>query len=188
MWMLGFTVVAPLIAWDVAALVYVAWSFLDQWYMDGEATAASAVREDPGRRLTDTILLAASVASLVAVAKVLTTGAGQAGFGRAFNISLGIVSVVLSWALVQSVFTERYARLHYASAGGAIDFNGEDRPRYSDFAYVALTVAMTFQISDTDLRTSGIRRAVVGHALLSYLLGTVIIGAAVNLVANVAGG
>ncbi|MER7475809.1 DUF1345 domain-containing protein [Micromonospora sp. NPDC000018] len=70
MWVLGFIVVAPLIAWDVAALVYVAWSFLDLWYMDAEATAASAVREDPGRRVTDTVLLAAS---LVAVAKVLPT-------------------------------------------------------------------------------------------------------------------
>ena len=35
-------------------------------------------------------------------------------------------------------------------AVGGINFNEDDPPNYSDFAYLALTIGMTFQVSDTD--------------------------------------
>jgi uncharacterized membrane protein len=43
---------------------------------------------------------------------------------------------------------------------------------------------MTFQVSDTDLKTPTIRRTALRHALLSYLFGAVILAATVNLVAG----
>ena len=43
---------------------------------------------------------------------------------------------------------------------------------------------MTYQVSDTDIRKRTIRRAALGHALLSYVFGAVIIAAAINIVAG----
>ena len=43
---------------------------------------------------------------------------------------------------------------------------------------------MTFQVSDTTVRQSRIRRTVLFHALLSYLFGVVIVSGAVNLIAG----
>ena len=43
---------------------------------------------------------------------------------------------------------------------------------------------MTFQVSDTNLQTKAIRRSALGHALLSYAFGTLIIATTVNLVAG----
>ena len=43
---------------------------------------------------------------------------------------------------------------------------------------------MTYQVSDTDLRATSIRRAALGHALLSYLFGTVIVAITINVVAG----
>jgi hypothetical protein len=51
-------------------------------------------------------------------------------------------------------------------------------------AYVAFTIGMTYQVSDTTVRDPRIRRAVLSHALLSYLFGVVIIGGSVNLIAG----
>jgi uncharacterized membrane protein len=57
-------------------------------------------------------------------------------------------------------------------------------PHYVDFAYLAFTVGMTFQVSDTNLHSREIRAAVLKHMLLSYLFGSVILATTVNLVAG----
>jgi uncharacterized membrane protein len=43
---------------------------------------------------------------------------------------------------------------------------------------------MTFQVSDTDITQQRMRRAVLRHALLSFLFGSVILAATVNVVAG----
>src|SRR5215210_5268718 len=97
---------------------------------------------------------------------------------------LGIVSVVLAWGMVHTVFTLRYARLYYGRPKGGIEFNQDEPPRYSDFAYLAFTVGMTFQVSDTNLKTEQIRATVLRQGLLSYMFGTVIIATTINLIAG----
>jgi uncharacterized membrane protein len=82
------------------------------------------------------------------------------------------------------VFTSHYARLYYSHPAGGIDFNQAAPPRYSDFAYLAFTVGMTFQVSDTSLQTAAARAAVLRQALLSYLLGAVILATTINLLAG----
>lgn len=46
---------------------------------------------------------------------------------------------------------------------------------------------MTFQVSDTDLRSTQIRTAALKNALLSYLFGSVILATAINLIAGLGG-
>jgi uncharacterized membrane protein len=95
-----------------------------------------------------------------------------------------VLSVFLAWAVVQTVFTLRYAHLYYSGRAGGIDFNDEEEPDYRDFSYLALTVGMTYQVSDTDLRAKAIRRTVTRQALLSYLFGTVVVAVMINVVAS----
>jgi uncharacterized membrane protein len=61
------------------------------------------------------------------------------------RVAIGLASVVLSWAMVHTVFTLNYARLYYRGPDGGVDFNQREPPRYSDFAYLAFTIGMTFQ-------------------------------------------
>lgn len=175
---------APLVGWDVAAAGFVAVTW---WRIRGlgpEQTAELAVREDPTRASADLLLLAAAVASLVGVGFVLASAGSATGSDKGFLVALGIGSVVASWSVVHLVFTLRYAGLYYSGEDGGIDFNQEEPPRYSDFAYVAFTIGMTFQVSDTDLRTTAVRATALRQALLSYLFGTVIIAMTINVVAG----
>ena len=111
--------------------------------------------------------------------------AGNAhGVAKDWQVGLGVVSVVLSWALVHTIFTLRYARLYYAAPVGGVDFNDEEPPSYVDFAYLAVTIGMTFQVSDTSLSSREFRATAMRHALLSYLFGTVIVATTINLVAG----
>jgi uncharacterized membrane protein len=85
---------------------------------------------------------------------------------------------------VHTTFTTRYARLYYTGPDGGTSFNETDPPRYADFAYLAFTIGMTFQVSDTDLKTKEIRRTAVQHAPLPYLPGAVVIASTINMVAG----
>ena len=84
------------------------------------------------------------------------------------------------------MFTLKYARLYYSCTPGGIDFNGSGLPDYPDFAYLAFTIGMTYQVSDTDLTNKAIRHTALRHSLMSYLLGTVIIAATINVAAGLA--
>ena len=174
----------PLIGWDILALVFGVWVWSTVWRLDAETTAAHARREDPSSRMADAVLLGAAIASLIAVGLVLA-GAGHAsGIAQYLQAGLALMSVFVSWALIHTVFTLRYARLYYAGQAGGINFNQTAAPDYGDFAYLSFTIGMTFQVSDTDLTAKDMRRAALGHALLSYLFGAVIIGLVINVVAS----
>jgi uncharacterized membrane protein len=173
-----------LVGWDTTAAVYLAWLWTTLRTRDAERTATRATTTDPDRAITDVLLLTASVASLLAVGFVLAHAGQNPGPQELLRIGLALASVVLSWAMVHTVFTLRYARLYYSGPDGGIDFNEPDPPTYSDFAYLAFTIGMTFQVSDTPLRSKDIRRTVLRHGLLSYLFGTGILATTINLVAS----
>ncbi len=175
----------PLVGWDVATLVYLVWVWVLIWPMDAEETARHAVRNEPTRTVTEVVLLLASTASLVSVGFVLARAAQTSGGSELLRVGLGVLSVVLSWTVVHTIFTLRYARLYYFDVDGGIDFNQQEPPDYGDFAYVAFSVGMTFQVSDTSLSTRDVRRTVLKHALLSYLFGTGVLATTINLVASI---
>lgn len=175
---------APLIAFDVAALVFVLWTWLTIWPLGSKLTAQHAVRDDPSRSTSDLLVLLASMASLVAVGLVLFKAGSSVDATRIWLVVLGIISVILSWIVVHTLFSLRYAELYYHEPIGGIDFNGDNNPTYKDFAYVAFTLGMTFQVSDTAITNQKIRSTILRHALISYLFGTVIVATTINLIAG----
>ena len=175
---------APSVGWDTAAIVFCGWTWLVIWPMSAEQTAARATEEDPNRAISDIIVLTACVASLGALGLVLMYAHESTGLTRAMLALLAVASVAVSWFSVHTIFKLRYALLYYTQPVGGIGFNQQQPPDYRDFAYVALTLGMTFQVSDTELQDSDIRATALRHALLSYLFGAVILAAAVNLIAG----
>jgi uncharacterized membrane protein len=174
----------PLSGWDIAALTFVGWMWRSLWSLDAADTAKQARRENPHRAPADALLLSASVASLIAVGLVLVRSGHSTGLSKALLVGLSVVSIILAWSVVHTVYSLRYAKLYYTGTPGGVDFNAEGAPCYIDFAYLALTIGMTFQVSDTNLQTTGIRRTALRHALLSYAFGTLIIATTINLIAG----
>jgi uncharacterized membrane protein len=176
--------VAALVGWDFAAAVFLVWVWWSIWPLDGDQTAIISTIEDDSRSAADVILISASVVSLVGVGFALLKAAHETGAAQGIITGVAVLSVALSWLAVHTVFTLRYANL-YHHEGKGIDFKEEDlRPSYRDFAYTAFTVGMTFQVSDTDVTSVAIRRAVLRHALLAYLFGIVIVAITINVVAS----
>jgi uncharacterized membrane protein len=177
---------AVLVGWIAAALSWTVPVWLVVARLDAKATRRLATHEDPHGAAADTLLVAASVASLGAVVLGLIRASNATGANRVLLFSAGVGAVVVAWAVVHTVFALRYAALYYRTEGGAVDFNEKEEPDYGDFAYLAFTIGMTYQVSDTTLRSKVARRTVLRHALLSYLLGTVVIAATINIAAGLA--
>ncbi len=175
---------ATLIGWDVGALFLGTWIWWVVGRLSPEETRTRATREDTSLQVSELTILAAGVALLAAVGLALVRAGQATGGTKAYLITLGLLSVALSWTLVHTVFTLRYARTFYSPPVGGIDFNEDDPPNYLDFAYLALTIGMTFQVSDTNLTTKAIRRIALSHALLSYLFGAVIVALVINVVSS----
>jgi uncharacterized membrane protein len=175
---------ALLAGWDAASVVYLVWIWAKILHRGPDETAHRATTTDPDRTVTDILLLGASVASLAAVGSVLVTAAHLDGRAEALSVGLGLASVVLSWAMVHTIYSLRYAHLYYDGPDGGIDFGGTEPPTYADFAYLAFTIGMCFQVSDTSITNRTIRRTALRHSLLSYLFGTVILATSINLVAS----
>jgi uncharacterized membrane protein len=175
---------AILVGWDASAVCFLVWTWLKIGGLDAAGTKRHANIEDRSRATTEAIVVTAGVALLAAVGLVLLRAGQSHGGTKAYLITIGIVSVGLSWATVQTVYMLRYTRTHYQSPGGAVEFNEKDPPSYLDFAYLAFTIGMTFQVSDTNLTTKAIRRIALSHALLSYLFGAVILALMINVVAS----
>jgi uncharacterized membrane protein len=178
--------VAALALTDVASLTYLVWVWTRIARLDAEATAAAARVEDASPSAGELVLLGALSASLIAVVFTFAQAGHAHAPDRGWLAALAIGSIAVSWAAVHTVYLLRYARMYYSPPEGGIDFHGE-APDYLDFAYLALSIGMTFQVSDTDLMGKRVRRLALRHALLSYLFGTVIVATTVSSAAALLG-
>ena len=182
--LLGQPAYAPAIGWDGAAAVFCLWMWLVMWPMNAADTARKARAEDPNRAISDVVTLTACVASIAAVGIVMVGAHAAHGVPADVLAGLGLLSVAVSWFTVHTIYALRYALLYYAEPEGGVDFNQDDPPCYRDFAYLAVTIGSTFQVSDTNLQTTRIRVTALHHSLLSYLFGAVILAATINLIAS----
>jgi uncharacterized membrane protein len=180
---------SPAVGWIVAAAVYLVWTWTMVLPMDAERTVAHVRhrREDGTAGISHLVVLVASIAGLAGVGYLLAAeSGGQRHIGEAL---VGILSVIASWFAVHTTFTLRYAMLYYSDKGSSepISYHqNEYRPCYKDFAYLAFTVGMTYQVSDTDLGSPRIRGSVLTQALVSFLLGAVVLASTINLVLTLA--
>lgn len=174
----------PLMAWDTTVLAYVGSIGFSLWRMNPSETKLHAKTEDPGRAVADILLIAASMISLIAVGIIIVQASNSQGLEKAGLIALGLVSVIASWVTVHTTYMIKYAGLYYGDPEGGISFDQPQPPRYSDFAYMAFTVGLTFQVADTTPQNSTVRATILKQALLSYLFGAVIIGTVINTIAN----
>lgn len=178
----GTPLFAPAYGWDAAAISFLALTWGRLWPMDAEMTRTHATREDATQRTTDIVVATAAAASLASVLILLLGASTEDDHSRRLvRVGIGLATIVVSWFVIHTVFALRYARTYYADPVGGINFNQKNDPQYSDFAYIAYVIGMTFQVSDTNIGSHAMRMNILRHGLFSYLFGTFIAAAAVNL-------
>src|SRR5262245_40816037 len=158
---------AVLFGWDTVVLtvLLVVWPLIAT--LASGQTAALATREDETRCTAAMLELRAATVSLVAVLFALQQASETEGSRKLILTTAAMLTILVAWVLVTTVFVLRYAHLHYTSQAGGVDFHADTQPDYLDFAYMAFTIGMTYQVSDTEVRDPSIRRAGLRQALRS---------------------
>ena len=107
-----------------------------------------AKRQDSSRTIVFIFVLVAAIIGLFAVIFLLIILPDRKAAGYWYHIGFSFISVILSWALIHTIFTFRYAHLYYTCRReeegiekedeGGLQFPNEDSPDYLDFAYFLL--------------------------------------------------
>lgn len=144
-----------------------------------------AAAEDEGIFLVVIIVLAIIAVCSVGIITVLNARHGPAGL----TLALAVACAPLGWLTLHTIAAFHYANLFYApdeqSAKGLL-FPDSERPGIWDFLYYSFVVGMTAQVSDVQVVKTKMRRATLGHSLVSFFFNTAIIAMAVNAVVAIA--
>ena len=173
-----------LLGWDAGAFALLAFIWFTVLTKVPHETRCRSASADPGRTATWVLVLIASGFSFFASASVLRNLHRADAPPEPWLLPLCLVSVIVAWALTHTSYTLRYAHLYYRDdeeGEGGLAFPGDRKPDDFDFAYFAYTIGMCFQVSDVAITSPQIRRAVLGHAVLSFGYNTVILALALNL-------
>ncbi|WP_285117264.1 DUF1345 domain-containing protein [Leifsonia sp. fls2-241-R2A-40a] len=181
--------VGPLVGWCTAGIVALVWVWRICWPKDSAGTERLA-REESSTHVTDDAIILACLASIAAVVVSVVQSSNRSGDAISIAlIILGVLGTMVAWALVNTVYAFKYARMYFVDhQEGGFDFNQGTEPTYSDFAYLAFTIGMSYGVSEVEPNTTGTRRKALLHALLSYFFGTVLIAVAINLVTSLGHG
>jgi uncharacterized membrane protein len=198
--LIAFALLVPFIGWQLAALggwdVATTMFLLITWHLilgaDAARTRRVAMVEDETKRTAALVIVLACITSLLAVVLTLATADRRTGWERPFSIGGALLTVLLSWTVLNTLFTLRYADAHYHYQDGrGVSFGDgvtdDDPPDYRDFAYLAFTIGMCYQVSDQAVRSRRMRRTVLIHSLVSYVFGVVIIASTINVIAGLLG-
>lgn len=160
-------------------------------------TGVIAKEQDTSVWVIFLVVLAAAFISLFAIILLLRGLPAYTKRGLSLHIVLSIIDVGLSWTLIHSLFTIRYAHLYYdfedeTSAdvkrhAGGLEFPGEPLPDFIDFAYFSFVLGMTFQVADVSITGRRIRRLALLHGLLAFVYNTAIIALSINIVSGLIG-
>ncbi len=183
-WLLTGTVL-----WDAFALVFILTSWIVFFTRPVPEIIRQANKEDGSRAFVMTSIIISSFASLFTVLLLMIAKPESSG-RELVSVILAIAGMILSWVMVHTIFTFHYAHMFYDEGtddtpdGLALEFPGEKKPDYIDFAYFAFVIGMTFQVSDVEINSRKIRRTTLAHSLLAFALNTFVVALTINLIAG----
>jgi len=149
--------------------------------------------QDSSRTFLFVFISAASIASLVAIIFLFKSTKGVPGAAKNEHILLAMSAVIVSWWMLHTIYTLRYAHLYYdvdtdidgdVKGVGGLQFPGKQQPDYLDFVYFSFIVGMTFQVSDVNISSRRIRRVCIMHSLMSFAFNTAILALSINVVSG----
>jgi uncharacterized membrane protein len=175
-----------LVAWDIAAGLYLILVFDVMAGSDVHRIRARAAEQDEGQVAILVLTVLAALASLGAIVAELGASTGAGVERHPIRLALAAVTILLSWTFIHTIFALHYAHEFYdLETGGGMAFPGGDgEPDYWDFVYFSFVIGMTSQVSDVGITSKTIRRTVTAHGIVSFVFNAALLALTVNLAAS----
>lgn len=181
-----------LVGWNVGALVYLCamwWLFLTASEADVHSFAEGY---DEPAAVIASLTGIAIFASLAGVYAALVSSHGQGVASRSLATPLAGLTLISTWFVVQSLFVAHYAHRHFqalANRGPSAGFlfPGDPPRGYLDFAYLAICVGATAQVSDPGVQSRPLRNLVTAHAVTAFFYNTAVLALGINILSGLFG-
>jgi uncharacterized membrane protein len=181
-------------AWDIGVTFVLVALFVGLRKSSAQMIKHRALRQDGGKWAVLILSLFAATASLVVIASEMPLVKNASGFEQTLRVFFVVITIVLSWAFMHTMFALHYAHDYYMevdlSSGDPAPqcqrllFPGGAMPMYGDFFYFSFTIGMTFQVSDVQIADAEMRRVALLQGITSFFYTTGILALAINLVAG----
>jgi len=189
------TVTAPELAlaiWIGVALTIILLNWIIIFTSHPREVKKIAKLQDSSRTFLFIFIVTSSLVSFVAIIFLLKSSKGLSEDAKNAHILLAISAVAVSWWLVHTVFSLRYAHLYYDTETddgkplkvGGLEFPDTKEPDFLDFVYFGFVVGMTFQVSDVEITDRTIRRLCLLHGLISFVFNTTIVALSINVISG----
>lgn len=174
-----------LVIWNIFAGSYLMLCWIVFLSMPVSTIRRNASREDGSKIFVFIMIILSSIAGMAVVLLLIMNGGSAEKKDLSFLI-IAVSGMVLSWAIVHTVFTFHYAHLFYAGKNeGGLEFPGDEQEHdYLDFAYFSFVIGCTFQVSDIEISYRKIRRLALVHGLLSFMLNTFVVALSINIISG----
>ena len=176
--------------WSVFALTYLIMGWIILFTKPIEEIKKTAAKDDGSAPYVFIMILLSACGSMVMVLLLLISNNVHTSKSH-FLVPLTVAGMLLSWVMVHTLFAFHYAHDYYAQDkvdktkhSGGLDFPGNEKPDYIDFAYFSFVIGCTFQVSDIEISSRKIRRLVLVHQLIAFGLNTFVLALSINLVAS----
>lgn len=182
-----------MIGWDTFSLSMIVMSWITFFITNSKQIREQSKVQDPKRSIVFIIILISTFASILAVLLLIVTKR-EGNSGASLRLTVSILGMLFSWFLIHTVFALRYAHIYYGvhktkpdTAAGGLEFPGDEKPEYLDFAYYSFVLGMTFQVSDVQITSKRLRSLAMLHGLISFGFNTIMIALTINLIAGFGG-
>jgi uncharacterized membrane protein len=183
---------AAIAGWNAVAVVILALDWVTILTTPQRKIRERAQPEDLSRLLIFIFVVIATCVALFAVGFLISAHKDRNGGHFAVHLLLTLSTVISSWALLQTVYSFRYAHAFYGDSGkpgvqenaGGLIFPGDRPPDYFDFAYFSFVIGMCCQVSDVQITSRRMRRIALFHSVLSFGFNTMILALLINTVSG----
>jgi uncharacterized membrane protein len=179
-----------MIGWDTFSLCMIVMSWITFSITTSQQIRELAKAQDSSRVIIFTIVLISTFASFLAVL-LLIVAKKEFKSAEAFHLTIAIAGMVLSWILIHTIFTLRYAHIFYGddeeepeTHAAGLEFPDDLKPDYVDFAYFSFVLGMTFQVSDVQVTSKRLRRLVILLGILAFGYYTIMLALTIIFIAG----
>ena len=177
-----------LLGWNVMAWLYLVWVGVVLIRADSGHIKRVALAQADKAATVMTIVVIASVTSLVAVVFELIAAKAAGPHHQLVHGAFAAITVIGSWLLLPMLFGTTYAAAYYErDPDGGLIFPGATKtfePDHTDFLYFSFTIAVTAQTSDVEVSTREMRRLVLAQSVVSFVFNTTILAFSINAAAS----
>ena len=176
-----------LIAWDTTAVVFIVYSLIRMLTADAQRIRKRSADLDFSDGFLLFLSIAAALASIGGIALDLLGVKDASPEVAFFRVMMAIVTILISWTFLHTLFTIHYAHRFYSTPGkgqGLKFAEPVEEPIYWDFLYFSFTIGVAAQTADIGISTVSMRKLALLHAILSFLFNTTILALAINVGAS----